>query len=280
MNFKNLKKIKGFSILIIPSGGGIETKSFHFTSSRAITFLGLYSLILLFAGFFILNITPLGSVFFPGSNKLSPSEQKIVNELTQKLIYLEKQLEALKSTNQQLSNAVMLGDSTLLDSISTKYNKSVNRKNKPYGDDIFYVIKKLFAGTAADTLKSDNSSIQFSMPLTGFISRGFNPENGHMGIDIVAKTGTPVYAAASGYVIFADYTIRDGYMMIIGHPHNYITVYKHCSALLKKARDIVTGGEIIALSGNTGEITTGPHLHFEIWKNGKPINPQTLLVNY
>jgi murein DD-endopeptidase MepM/ murein hydrolase activator NlpD len=68
-------------------------------------------------------------------------------------------------------------------------------------------------------------------------------------------------------------------MIIIAHPDGYMTVYKHCSVLLKKTRDIVSEGELIALSGNTGELSTGPHLHFEIWKNGKPLDPQNLLLN-
>lgn len=94
-----------------------------------------------------------------------------------------------------------------------------------------------------------------------------------MGIDFVIKTGTPVYSAAGGYIVFADFTVNDGYMVIIAHSDGYITVYKHCSVLLKKARDIVSEGEMIALSGNTGELSTGPHLHFEIWKDGKPLGP-------
>lgn len=280
MNFKYLKKIKGLSILIIPTGGGNETKSAHFTSGRTLTIIGVYTLIILFAGFFLLNITPLRDVFFPGNTRLNSSERKIVNELNQRLIFLSQQLEALKSTNQQLKDAIMLGDSTLVDSLTNNLNKGSKGKKNPDGGDIFYVFKKLFLDSPVDSIKFTKNTIQFSMPVNGFISRGFNPGTGHMGIDIVAKKGTPIYAAASGYVIFADYTIRDGYMMIIGHSNGYITVYKHCSALLKKARDVVFEGEIIALSGNTGEITTGPHLHFEIWKNGKPIDPTSLLINY
>ncbi|HEY6907521.1 MAG TPA: M23 family metallopeptidase, partial [Ignavibacteriaceae bacterium] len=102
----------------------------------------------------------------------------------------------------------------------------------------------------------------------------------HMGIDFVIKTGTPVYATANGFVIFADYTTNDGYMIIIDHNNGYISVYKHCSVLLKRSRETVLQGETIALSGNTGEISTGPHLHFEIWKEGEPVDPKSVLINY
>ncbi len=280
MNFKNLKKLKGLSFVIIPQGGGTETKSINFNMGKVLTFAGVYAFVFLLAGFFILNITPLKSVFFPQSSKLNPSEQKIVDELNKKLIFLSTELENLKSTNQQLKDAIMLGDSTMFDSLSQSLKKTGKSKKTPYGGDILYVFKKLFTKDSAGNTKTDKNTIHFMMPLNGFISRGFNPETGHMGIDIVAKTGTPIYAAASGYVIFADYTVRDGYMMIIGHSDGYITVYKHCSELLIKSRDIVLEGQIIALSGNTGKITTGPHLHFEIWKNGKPINPIKLLINF
>jgi murein DD-endopeptidase MepM/ murein hydrolase activator NlpD len=100
-----------------------------------------------------------------------------------------------------------------------------------------------------------------------------------MGLDFVVKEETPVYAAAGGYVIFADYTVNDGYMIILNHINGYISVYKHCSSLVKRVRENVEQGELIALSGNTGRKTTGPHLHFEIWKNGKPVDPEKFFIN-
>jgi murein DD-endopeptidase MepM/ murein hydrolase activator NlpD len=94
------------------------------------------------------------------------------------------------------------------------------------------------------------------------------------------KERTPVYASAGGYVIFADYTINDGYMIILNHLNGYISVYKHCSSLVKRTRENIEQGELLALSGNTGRKTTGPHLHFEIWKNGKPVDPEKHFINY
>ncbi len=276
MNFKDFKKLKGFSIVIIPVGAGVETKSHHFSAGKFAAIVGTFTIVVFLLGFFLLNITPVRTVFFPRHQNLTPSEKQLIDELNKKLTFLATQLENLKSTNQQLKDAIMLGDSTLLDSLKDKINTESKSKVNPIGGDIFSVVKMLFAHDSA----KGSDLIHFSMPVNGFISRGFNTSTGHMGIDIVVKTGTPIYAAASGYVIFSDYTVKDGYMMIISHSDGYITVYKHCSSLLKKARDIVLEGEIIALSGNSGEITTGPHLHFEIWKDGKPINPINLLINY
>jgi murein DD-endopeptidase MepM/ murein hydrolase activator NlpD len=127
--------------------------------------------------------------------------------------------------------------------------------------------------------KKPQENIYFNKPVNGFISREFNSEKGHIGIDFVVKNGTSIWAAADGYVIFSDNTIEDGYMMIINHDDGYITVYKHCSVLLKKPREKIRQGELIALSGNSGETSTGPHLHFEIWKDGEPVNPKSLFLN-
>ena len=101
-----------------------------------------------------------------------------------------------------------------------------------------------------------------------------------MGVDFVVKEGTPVYAASGGYIVFSDYTIDDGYMIIIIHRDGYISIYKHCSSLIKGVRDNVEQGELIALSGNSGKHTTGPHLHLEIWRDGKPVNPEKQFINY
>lgn len=274
MKIRNIKKIKSFSVLIVPTGSGVESRTHHLSSRKAYSIIAIYTLLVFILGFFIINLTPIKGMFFPSDNSLSPSEKKIVDELNQKMQNLAEELKNLRTTNQDLQKAMILGDSTLRDSFQIKTDKSKLRKKNPFGGDIFLAIQEIFQEKQA----SSEKLFYFIRPLIGFISRGFNPVIGHMGIDIVAKSGTPVAAAASGYVIFADYTVRDGYMIIINDSNGYVTVYKHCSILLKKPRDIVTGGEIIALSGNSGEITTGPHLHFEIWKDGKPVDPQKLFL--
>ncbi len=279
MHLKSFKKIKGLSIVIIPSGAGIETRSKHFSAVKIYTFFILYTVLMLVVGSFLFNATPLKKIIFPHDSSLSKSDKVMINELNKRLVYLTKELEYLKTTNRQLKDAIMLGDSTLFDSLSGKQDNSSQIKSNHLGGDILSVVRYLF-NSSAQNKEINTNPVYFSMPLTGFISRGFNPDNGHMGIDIVAKVGSPIFAAASGYVVFSDFTTKDGYMIILAHSNGYITIYKHCSSLLKEARDRVVEGEIIALSGNSGEITTGPHLHFEVWKDGRPIDPKTVLINY
>ena len=98
--------------------------------------------------------------------------------------------------------------------------------------------------------------------------------SGHYGVDIVAKQNSRVSSALDGSVIFAEWTMETGYVIIIQHDQNIVTSYKHNAELLKKQGDKVKAGEVIAIMGNTGRVTTGPHLHFELWVNGNPINPQ------
>ena len=114
-------------------------------------------------------------------------------------------------------------------------------------------------------------------PVKGEVTQEYNPEERHFAIDIVVPEGTPVKATADGTVIFSEWTAATGYVIIIEHPNNLISVYKHNASLTKQQRDLVTAGEVIATVGNTGELTTGPHLHFELWNEGYPINPATFI---
>ncbi len=113
----------------------------------------------------------------------------------------------------------------------------------------------------------------FFSPLTGNISQPFNVNDKHYAIDIVAQTGTPVKSVADGTVILAEWTAETGYVIAVQHLNEFVSVYKHNGTLLKQQGDVVKSGEAIASVGSTGELTTGPHLHFELWNNGFPVNP-------
>jgi murein DD-endopeptidase MepM/ murein hydrolase activator NlpD len=274
MKINSLKKFKSFFVQIIPEQTAAGIKSRRFSMGNIIFIIIAYTFIISFLGFVFFSVTPLGDIIFPPPSTLSKADYEKIEELNKKMIFLTKELESLKSTNERLRYAIMLGDSTLIDSITNKENNSINKKKS--GGNIYAIIKQLFF----DDKDTQSKSYYFYKPANGFISREFDPGKGHFGIDIVTKTGSPVFAAANGYIVFADYTTKDGYMMIINHPDNYSSVYKHCSTLIKKVRENVYQGELIALSGNTGETTTGPHLHFEIWMNGQPINPKSVIYNY
>lgn len=113
----------------------------------------------------------------------------------------------------------------------------------------------------------------FFSPLVGVITNQFDANSGHFGIDIVAKRNDAIKSIDDGMVILAEWTLNTGYVIMIQHSSNMISVYKHNSSLLKKVGDYIKAGDLIAIIGNTGEQTSGPHLHFELWVNGSSVNP-------
>lgn len=117
------------------------------------------------------------------------------------------------------------------------------------------------------------AQIYFIPPVNGEISAPFAPDKGHLGVDVLAPKNTPVKTALDGFVFISDWTLETGNTIGIQHENNIITFYKHNSSLLKKAGSYVKAGEAIAIIGNTGTLSDGPHLHFEMWYNGKPMNP-------
>jgi murein DD-endopeptidase MepM/ murein hydrolase activator NlpD len=115
--------------------------------------------------------------------------------------------------------------------------------------------------------------LYFIPPVSGDMTAAFDFKKNHFGIDVSAPKNTAVKSAADGVVISAAYTVETGYTIAIQHPNNVVTFYKHNSVLLKEAGTIVKAGEAIAIIGNTGENTSGPHLHFELWHKGRAVNP-------
>ncbi|MFD0990540.1 M23 family metallopeptidase [Mariniflexile jejuense] len=114
-------------------------------------------------------------------------------------------------------------------------------------------------------------------PVNGTISDGYNIKKKHYAVDIVVAKGTPIKATADGIVVFAEWTATTGYVVILEHSYGLISVYKHNSALTKTQGDLVKAGEVIAAAGDKGELSTGPHLHFELWNDGYPINPTNFI---
>lgn len=117
----------------------------------------------------------------------------------------------------------------------------------------------------------------FFPPVNGSISAEFNPTEKHFAVDIVTPVNTPIKSILDGRVIFTSWTSEAGYVIIVDHGDELISVYKHNSSLTKSQGEIVKSREVIAISGGSGELSTGPHLHFEIWSNGVPLNPANFI---
>lgn len=123
----------------------------------------------------------------------------------------------------------------------------------------------------------DNEYYHFFPPTEGIVSRSYDEKSRHYGTDVVTKADAKVATVLDGVIIFTDWTVNTGYVIQVQHANNLVSVYKHNSTLLKKQGDYVRAGEVIAVVGNTGELTSGPHLHFELWRAGTPLNPEDFI---
>ena len=128
------------------------------------------------------------------------------------------------------------------------------------------------------TARPDIEGLIFYRPTRGMITDKFDADRKHYGTDIAANSGESVLATLDGTVILSTYTAETGYVIEVQHNQDFISVYKHCSSLLKREGDTVQAGEAIALVGNSGQLTTGPHLHFELWHKGRAVNPEQYIV--
>lgn len=128
------------------------------------------------------------------------------------------------------------------------------------------------------TTRSQAAAYFFFTPVEGVVTAKFSPQKDHYGIDVATKEGESVKAVFDGTVIFAGWSPEVGHVIQIHHRNNLVSIYKHCSVVMKRKGQNVTAGEVIGIVGNTGEQTTGAHLHFELWEDGSALNPQDYLT--
>lgn len=273
---KYLRNLKSFSIIIVPDNTSSGARSKKIVLSKILLLVVLYTIVISLLGFYLLSISGIGDQIIPNSYTRDAKNNQQLEQLNAKVLFLANELQVLKSTNQKLKYALALGDSSLIDSLEIDADTLKKYYQTPRGGNIFGVLLNVISKYFT---YQQEGKIFFILPSNGYISRAFDPERGHYGIDIVVKDGTPVYASAGGFVVFSGYTNNFGHIIILNHSDGYLSIYKHCSVILKKEREFVKQGELIAQSGNSGLATTGPHLHFEIWHNGKPIDPETILLN-
>lgn len=271
--------------LIILNEQTFEDKiSFRLSRLNVYLFVGLSALILITGTTFLIAFTPLRE-YIPGYTDVSLQQR--VKELQKKVDSLELSFhqkdQYIHNINTLISGGVIENEKkdppqkTSIDEI--KYHRSKEDSilraefeeatsfNIYYDDDKQQVIDK-----------ARSVGYVFFSPLKGIITQPFNRATKHFGIDIVSKENESIKSVLDGSVIFTDWTIETGYVITIQHAGNYISIYKHNQALLKNQGDIVKAGEPIAIIGESGEITTGPHLHFELWHNGTPLNPEEFII--
>lgn len=238
----------------------------------------------------ILTYTPVGQVFPLTNPGLENKYNKELVSLSKRMTSLMEELVQIRSYNIKLRRA--LGETVeLSDSgrIIAQPRVSEPVKDGPNKEE-------RTAAPAPQTMASEqrfyparNSRIEQEtrtptafpaiIPTEGYITRGFDPGQNHFGLDFAGKTGTLIVSAADGNVVFSGWTYEDGYVIIISHAGGFITYYKHNQTLLKPANSFVRRGDPIATLGSSGTTSSGPHLHFEIWRDGVPVDPSIYLIN-
>ena len=227
----------------------------------------------------IIAFTPLRN-YLPGYMNTEVREQVVMNALRADSLQqmLERQRMYVMNIQDIIGGVVKVDSVHSIDSLTMVRSEELMERTQ--AEDDFrkqYEESERYNLTTIDNAPAVTGLI-FFRPTRGMVSSSFDANKKHFGIDIAATPNESVLATLDGTIILATYTADTGYVIQVQHNQNLVTVYKHCGSLLKKVGDTVKAGEAIALVGNTGEKTTGPHLHFEIWNKGRALDPSKYIV--
>ena len=270
--------INSYKIVVSNEETFEEKLSFRTNKINVFFVLFLYSILLIVFTISIVFFTQLREMV-PGYSSTDLLNQAIY--LTKKTDSLENELElnnkfykSIESVLSGRADEIIYKDTLVLDN---NLEDSEQQAVFPNSEDSIlrrYVEKEDKFNLTKNELVIENK--MFVSPIKGEITQQFDPSNNHFALDLSADVGTPVKAVLDGKIIFSEWSVDTGYVLIVDHGDNIISVYKHNSKSLKEQNIFVKAGEVIAYSGNQGALSTGPHLHFELWKNGTPINPEPL----
>ena len=284
---KNKKENKGFfkklfnDYKVVVSSEDTFEEKFSFKASK----INVFVLMLVYS--VILISFTISVVFFTQLRELVPgySSSDLLSRaiyLTQKTDSLESQIELNNKFYKSIEDVLSGKTDEFIERDNIPIDSSLNDKNlfsiSPNSEDSIlrnYVDSQDKFNLTKNELVIENK--MFFSPIKGDITQAFNFEENHFAIDIAADTGTPVKSILDGKILFSEWSVDTGHVIIVDHGDNIVSVYKHNSKSLKEQNDFVQAGEVIAYSGNQGSLSSGPHLHFELWKNGTPIDPEPLL---
>ena len=242
--------------------------------------LGSFTAIFLIVGTILLiAFTPLRE-YIPGYSSTALKRQ--ATELSDKTDSLQ-QVIVMNERYYESIRKVLTGDvktETLnKDSIIDAAEKDISQLSLNRSREDSLLREKVDQEDKYSLFESATSRVNFVLfpPVNGTISQSYDASTKHYAVDLVVPKNTPVKATADGTVIFAEWTSETGYVILLEHSEGLLSVYKHNTSLTKEQGELVKAGEVIAISGNSGELSTGPHLHFELWSNGYPVDPTTFI---
>jgi murein DD-endopeptidase MepM/ murein hydrolase activator NlpD len=281
-----MRRIRDQYRLVILNEETLEERiSFKLSRLNVFVAIGLLSIILVFITTYIIAFTPLKE-YIPGYTDVTL--QRRIYELQ---LRSDSVAFAMRAQEKYLDNLqkVLGGDlpnereMAVVDTAQARNYRNIKDKRSPedsllrteYDNSSKY---NLFKSDKSSSNRSAMRNLTFFSPVKGMVTSDFDPLRKHFGIDIVAARDEVIKSVQDGTVIFSGWTVETGYVIGIQHPGNVISIYKHNSVLLKKEGNIVHAGETVAIIGESGELSTGPHLHLELWINGVPVNPKDYIV--
>ena len=285
-----------YNVVVVPAEEGGRTRTFR--TSRltigALVLLGFFASVAITLA--VLVYTPL-AMYVPIPNPgLEERYGRQIVETQRRVAALAENVVLLRDYNSQLRKA--LGEDAPRDTSAARNLPRTRERSAqepapapaglqhaaegdiglPLEEDLGTDASAARYATVSTVTGPARTSFPLLTPVQGFVTQEFDPSRNHFGMDIAGQRGTPVHAPGDGVVVFAGWTYDDGNMMIIAHGGGYLTVFKHNQSLLKNALNGVKRGEPIALLGTSGRTSLGPHLHFEVWKNGIPQDPNEYLL--
>lgn len=273
---------KKYRIVVYNNETYEEKVHFKFTLLNFFNIVILSSVLLIVLVTYLIAFTPLRE-YIPGYTDVS---------LNRRVYEMERRADSLETVFRQkdlyinnLKKIIMEDDfeNDSINSLLTKTNETHfdNKAVKNSRKDSLFRIEyenetrnNLFNNVINSENHKEFKLVSFFAPINGIVTNHFNREQKHYGTDLVSSNNSVIKATADGTVIYSDWTVENGYCIGIQHNGNLFSVYKHNAVLLKEDGDFVNAGDAIAIYGNSGSLSTGPHLHFELWYNGTPLNPE------
>lgn len=277
----------------------MKNETFEEVGSYKLTLLNVYiavstvAVVMALLVFALIAFTPIRK-YIPGYGDVNKNEE--LSELYQKLDSIEYYMNSTEvyadNVRRMLTKDVQTAEEVeaandLLTEEAPREDSAAAAKFAEVDEQLRQEIELNEIGSIAQRGRTTNLTISgipleqmfFTPPISGEISAGFMPDKGHQGVDILAPKNTAIKAVMDGYVFLSDWTLETGNTIGIQHSNNVITFYKHNSVLLKRVGDYVRSGEAVSIIGNTGTLSDGPHLHFELWYRGSPVDP-TEYINF
>lgn len=278
------KLFQKHTLIILNEESHEEQVSFRLNRINVLVVVALLSFFIICSTYFTLVYTPLREYFLPSEKQIEVNDLEEIYNLTNQIEELETRIDDNDLYIRNLK-AVLSGEAAFPeivvenDEISTSVDlRKVDLSPKKEDLELRKEIEEeeMFS-ISIDQDTQESGSLLFT-PVKGIITSGYDPKENHLAIDVAAQQGEAIKSVAMGTVVFTDWTPETGFVVIVQHQMGMISVYKHALTVYKKMGDVVKKGEVIAAVGNTGEFTTGPHLHFELWIDGSPVDPQQYIV--